>query len=199
MKQFRFVLALLLTALSAVGMARAQVALPTASQTLQLSAFGGFSGSYTGLAGGRNAGIVAGVDLGLPPWRTTRPTLEVRGLYPIDKGVIDSQKDILAGVRWDFLLNHRIHPYGDFLFGRGQMNYGSSGYPFGGAVYLLTTTNVYSPGAGFDFRLSDHFWLKADGQYQRWGYAPTPTGTVWAKVGTVGVVYRFPFGLRHKR
>ena len=188
---------LLLAAFSSATAARAQVALPTATRTLQLSAFGAVSGVYTGLGGGKNFGVVAGVDLGLPPWRSMRPTLEVRGLYPADHGLVDSQKDILAGLRTDFLLNHRLRPYGDFLFGRGEMNYGINGYLYGNAIYIQTTTNVYSPGGGFDYDLSDHLSVKVDAQYQRWGNTPTPSGNIWAKVGTVGIVYRFSFGPRN--
>src|SRR3954454_25215696 len=131
MKQSKVVLAvaLLLTIALSTGKATAQVALPTASRTLQLSAFGGFSGVYTGLAGGKNLSITAGGDLGFLPYRGMRPSLEVRGTYPMNKGDIDPQKNILGGLKVDFLLSHRIHPYGDILFGRGEMKYGS-GYLF---------------------------------------------------------------------
>jgi len=199
-KQSRIVLtlALLLAAISWEDQATAQVALPTASRTLQLSAFGGFSGVYTGLAGGKNFSITAGGDIGFLPYRGMRPSLEVRGTYPLNKGKIDSQKNILGGLKVDFLLNHSIHPYGDILFGRGEMKYGS-GYPFNNSIYLLTTTNVISPGAGFDYDLSDNLSIKVDGQFQHWGYAPTPSGSLYSKVGTVAVVYKFNFAPRHRR
>jgi hypothetical protein len=187
--------ALLLAAAFFAGAARAQQALPTATRSLQLSAFGGVSGVYTGLSGGKNLGIVAGADLGLMPWHGVRPQIELRGLYPVDHGLVDSQKSILLGLRTDFLLNRRLRPYGDFLFGRGQMNY-DGGYLFGNAIYIETTTNVYSPGGGFDYDLSDHLSVKVDAQVQRWGNTPTRSGNIWAKVGTVGIVYRFSFGPR---
>ncbi|HWB33266.1 MAG TPA: hypothetical protein VG714_08850 [Acidobacteriaceae bacterium] len=188
--------ALLFAASLPATTALSQQALPTATRTLQLSAFGAVAGVYTGLSGGKNFAVVAGVDLGLPPWRMMRPVIEVRGLYPTDHGVIDSQKSILAGLRTDFLLNHRLRPYGDFLLGRGQMNY-DGGYLFGNAIYLQTTTPVYSPGGGFDYDLSQHLSVKVDAQVQHWGFAPTPSGHIWSKVGTVGLVYRFTFGPRN--
>ena len=98
----------------------------------------------------------------------------------------------MGGLRADFLLTHRIHPYADFLFGRGETHYGS-GYPFGLQEYVLTTNYVYSPGAGFDYDLSRSFGVKVDGQYQRWSFAPTASGILYSKVGTVGLVYRFNF------
>jgi opacity protein-like surface antigen len=200
MKQSKIVLTLaaLLAVISSAGSASAQVAMPTASRTLQLSAFGGVSGVDTGLSSGKNLSITAGGDLGLPVWRMMRPEIEVRGTYPIDDGHIDSQKSVFGGLKVDFLLNRRLHPYGDFLFGRGEIDYGS-GYLFNNEVYDLTTTNVYSPGGGVDFDLNSRLAIKADGQFQRWGYAPTPSGTIYSKVVTVGVVYRFTFGSRFNR
>lgn len=166
---------------------------PTAIQRMQLSAFGGASGDFTGLNGGKNVSITAGVDLALPPVRNwLRPTVEVRGTYPIDDGAVDSQKSIMGGVRADFLLARRIHPYADFLFGRGETHYGS-GYFFSNFEYILTTNYVYSPGAGFDYDLGRSFGVKVDGQFQRWSSAPTPSGIIYSKVGTVGLVYRFNF------
>jgi hypothetical protein len=146
MKRLKLVLSL--AALPAfffwASFATAQQALPTASRTLQLSAFGGLSGDYIGLSGGKNLGITAGVDLGLIPYHGVRPTVEVRGTFPIDDGHIASQKSILFGPRFDFLLNRRLRPYGDFLFGRGEMDYNNGGYIIGNEIFLLTTTNVWA-------------------------------------------------------
>jgi hypothetical protein len=188
-------LALLAATICWVSAARAQGTHVTASRPLQLSAFGGVAGVYTGLGGGKNFSIVAGGDIGLPPWRTMRPTIEVRGLYPTDHGLVDSQKSILAGLKLEFLLRHRLRPYGDFLAGRGETNYGF-GYIFGNNVYALTTTNVFSPGGGFDYDLSEHFSVRVDGQFQRWGEAPTPSGVIYSKIGTAALVYRFTFDRR---
>ena len=125
MKQVKIILtlALLLATISGTRAAQAQ-GMPTATRQLQLSAFGAVSGVYTGLNGGKNFSITAGGDLGLPPWRGIRPTIEVRGTYPTDHGLVDSQKSILGGLKVDFLLRHRFRPYGDVLFGRGQIDYG---------------------------------------------------------------------------
>jgi hypothetical protein len=193
MKQDKGVLslALLLAMLGWAGAAEAQN--PTAIQRMQLSAFAGTSGVFTGLSGGKNLSFTAGVDLALPPFRqVVRPTLEVRGTYPMDGGSITSQKSIMGGLRADFLLGHRIHPYADFFFGRGESHYGN-GYFFGNFDYILTTTYVYSPGVGFDYDLGSSFGVKVDGQFQKWGSAPTASGNIYPMVGTVGLVYRFNF------
>jgi hypothetical protein len=198
-KQSRVVLtlAMLLAIISWGSVASAQDTHATAVRPLQLSAFGGVSGVFTGLSGGKNFSITAGADLGLPPWRGVRPELEVRGTYPTDHGLVVSQKSILGGLKVDFLLNHRLHPYGDFLFGRGQMDY-RFGYLFNNEVYEITSTNVASAGGGFDYDLTDSLSVKVDGQFQRWGYAPTPSGTIYSKLGTAAIVYRFGFDRRHR-
>ena len=198
MKQVRILTLALLLAICCAPAASAQYTMPTASRALQLSAFGGVSGVFTGLQGGKNFSITAGGDLGLPPWRGLRPTIEIRGIYPTDHGLVDSQKSILFGGKVDFLLNHRIHPYGDFLFGRGQINYGQFGYVYGDYIYSLTTTYVDSPGAGFDYRLTERLAVKVDGQFQRWAAAPTPSGVIYSKVGTAGLVYYFNFDRRNR-
>ena len=199
MKQYRilFMLAALLATCSAARIAAAQ-ALPTAGRTLQLSAFGGVSGVFTDLSGGKNFSVTAGADLALPNYRAVRPVLEFRGTYPTDHGLVDSQKSILGGLRVDFLLGRRIHPYGDFLFGRGQIDY-DGGYLFNNQIYLLTTTNVFSTGGGFDYDLTDHWGVKVDGQIQSWGGAPTPSGNLYPVVATAAVVYRFGFDRRYKQ
>jgi hypothetical protein len=207
MKQNKAVLtlALLLAPFFLSSVAAAQSAKPTANQDIQLSAFVAASGDYTGLAGGRNLSITAGADLALAPWHRTRPTLELRGTYPMDGGAIVAQKDVLAGLRLDFLLRRRVHPYGDFLFGRGQMNYEQtcqtingpvSGYSFEGSCYQVSATYVYSPGAGFDYDLTNHLAIKVDGQYQQWGAPPTASGKIHSTIATIGLVYRFgKFGM----
>jgi hypothetical protein len=198
MKQVKIFLTLALLLATFFGARIAVAQNPTASRELQLSAFGAVSGVYTGLEGGKNFAITAGGDLGLPPWRGIRPTIEVRGRYPTDHGLVDSQKDILGGLKVEFLLRHHLRPYGDFLFGRGQMNYGY-GYVYGNNVYALTTTYVDAAGGGFDYQLTDRFAIKVDGQFERWGSAPTDSGTVYAKIGTAGLVYYFNFDRHHGR
>ncbi|HUD22437.1 MAG TPA: hypothetical protein VMQ60_06300 [Acidobacteriaceae bacterium] len=181
-------LTLLLATFSGLGVATAQQAKPTATQDIQLSVFSGVSGVYTGLSNSRNLSVTAGLDLALSPRQGMRPILEVRGTEPFNKGSTVAQKDFLAGLRLDLLLGRRLHPYGDFLFGRGEMKYANGGYNFNNSTYLESTSYVYSPGAGFDFDLTTHFVIKLDGQYQIWD-GPTASGKVHPAIGTFGLVY----------
>lgn len=172
---------------------------PTARQGLHITAFGGLTGTYTGLGGGRNLAFTAGADLSFRPIFSFEPSLEVRGTYPLSEGHIDSQRNVLGGLkvarRYD-----RLHPYVDLLFGRGQINYiGGQRTPSGSFVYFQSVTNVISPGAGVDIELDDHLSFKADAQLQHYDTPVVPNGRVYAKAGTVGVVYRFDFNQHRNR
>ncbi|HEY5381105.1 MAG TPA: outer membrane beta-barrel protein [Acidobacteriaceae bacterium] len=193
---FAFALALSLSAAAAGAQAT-----PTASRPLELSAFGGLTGTYTGLSGGRNLGITAGVDLGFRPFFGFRPFLEGRGTYPIDGGQVDAQKSALAGLRVErplARLSPRLNLSADILLGRGQINYQNGGYPSlsGDFLYVASTSSVISPGLGLDFRLTDHFSVLADAQFQHWDTPATASGSIWAKPLTLALRYRFNFN-RH--
>ncbi len=180
---------LLLATIPWLCVASAQQAKPTATQGIQLSAFGGISGVSTGLSGSRNLSATVGLDLALSPRQGMRPILELRATDPFDHGSTVAQRDFLGGLRLDFLLGSRLHPYGNFLFGRGEMKYANGGYNFNNFTYLVSTTYVYSPGAGFDYDLSTHFAIKVDGQFQSWD-GPTASGKIHPAIGTIGLVYR---------
>jgi opacity protein-like surface antigen len=195
-----FVFNLAACAALAAGAAHAQSAEPTASKLLEISAFGGLTGTYTGLSGGRNLGITAGVDVGFRSFFGWRPFLEGRGTYPIDDGHIDAQKSALGGIRLERErpLLPGLHVYGDVLFGRGEIDYQNGGYPAlsGNYLYLASTTPVVSPGLGVEYRLTDHVSALADVQFQHWDTPATPSGSLWAKPITFGARYRFNFN-RH--
>ncbi len=173
-------------------------AVPTATQGLQLSAFGAASGVFTGFHGGHNLSITAGVDLGFRPFRGFHPSLEARGTYPIDKGQVASQKDALGGIRIDRSYNH-LHPYVDFLVGRGEIDYQRGGFSVGPITYISTSSTVYSPGGGADFDLSHHLSFKADYQYQLWNTPASSTGSIQSSIFTGGAVYRFDFNRSYIR
>lgn len=172
--------------------------LPTASRGVVPSVFGGITGTYTGLYGSRNLGITAGLDVGLHPIFHLLPSIEVRGTYPINSGSVVGQKHAEGGLR----VQKRIgifRPYADFLFGRGEMNYQNGGLPVPQQAfrYIQTTSNVISPGIGFETDITPHFALLLDGQFQIWSIPFDPSGRtpnsshIYSMPGTIGVVYRF--------
>lgn len=177
-----------------VGSAHAQAA-PAYIQPLALSAFGGINGTYTGLSGGKNLGITAGVDLRFYNLRDYMFSAEVRGTYPVDAGTIDSQKDALGGLKVERTFFDSVHPYADFLFGRGLIDYQGPGYlnPSQTLIYTSSPSNVFSPGAGVDLDLYGPLAIKLDAQFQHWDTPVTTSGSIYAKALTLGVVYRFNF------
>jgi hypothetical protein len=174
---------------------------PTATQSLTLSVFGGVNGTFTGVGLGRDAGITAGFDAGVRPFFGWYPALEVRGTYPFDHGSIDYQRNVLGGVVFSRHLYERYEPYGDILVGRGQINFVTPyPNPSDTTVYEQTASAVISPGAGINVRLGDHFAAKGDFQFQHYDSPVTPSGSVYSKAFTLGVVYRLSFGgLGHGR
>src|SRR5580704_2462259 len=169
-------LAILIAIISLSPIGDAQ-GVPTATQQLQLSAFAGGTGTFTDFEGGKNLDITAGVDLTYLGLRLARPSLEVRGSYPIDKGTISSQKNILAGLKVEHPFG-RLHPYVDFLIGRGEIDYGTGGFAVGDLLYLSSTSNIYSPGVGVDYNFTRRVDLKADLQYQHWDAPVVPSGVI---------------------
>lgn len=169
----------------------------TAVQPLGISAFGGATGTWTNISGGRNLGITAGGDVAFLSFRRIRPVIEVRGTYAVHKGQVDAQKDVLGGLR----LEHQIgafRPYVNFLLGRGAIDFENGGYLNGGYLYLRTVSLVYSPGLGVEYDVTHHWSAKADFQYQHWGTPAVPSGVVNPRVLTAGAVYRFDFNHHYK-
>jgi opacity protein-like surface antigen len=187
----------LFTAISALTHTAFPQAAPAGTQKLQLSAFVAATGTFTGLEGGKNLGITAGADLTFLGFRQFRPSFEARGTYPIDKGHISSQKNFLLGPKVEYPLG-KLHPYVDFLFGRGQIDYHSPGFIFGDTLYITSNTFIYSPGVGVDYNLTHNLAIKADAQFQHWDTPVTTSGTIHPTALTLGVVYNFDFNSRHR-
>jgi hypothetical protein len=185
------------TAISALAHTATAQSVPAGTQQLQLSVFAGATGTYTGFEGGKNLAITAGADLTFLNFRLFRPAFEVRGSYPIDEGHISSQKDFLVGPKVEYPIG-RLHPYADFLFGRGEINYHSPGFVFGNVIYISTNTFVYSPGIGLDYNLTHNLALKADAQFQHWNTPATTSGVIHPTALTLGATYTFDFNPHHR-
>ncbi len=166
-------------------------ATPAATQPIHLSAFGGITGSYTGLEQSKNLAFTAGVDVSFKPVYRLYPSAEIRGTYPIDSGAIAGEKNFLAGLKVERPYGI-LHPYVDALFGRNKIEYLNGGYPNadGTLLYIESISNVFSFGGGFDVDLTPHFAAKFDGQFQRYDTPVTASGAIYAKAFTAGVVYR---------
>ena len=185
---------------------------PTAKQALQVSAFGGLTGAYTGIhpnlpvtdvfgvivgttpapEQGKNLAITAGIDMTVRPFFGVSPGIEVRGTYPVNSGAVAGERNLLGGLRLEKQFRF-ARVYGDLLVGRGEIVYNPPFLDVGAQLfYLQNISNVISPGGGAEVDLSRHFALRGDIQYQRYA-APVPAGHVWATPVTAALVYRFDF------
>ena len=100
-------------------------------------------------------------------------------------------ENLLAGIRLG-RRKDRFNPYGDVLFGRGKLDFPHGlSTPTGTFIVLSNTTNVLSFGGGLDYNLSQHFGAKGDFQFQKYDTPVTASGSVYSKVFTVGITYRF--------
>jgi hypothetical protein len=187
----------LFAAVSALTHTALPQAAPAGTQKLQLSAFVAATGTFTDLEGGKNLGITAGADLTFLGFRQFHPSFEARGTYPIDKGQISSQKNFLLGPKVEYPLG-KLHPYADFLIGRGQIDYHYPGFVFGNTLYISSNTIVYSPGIGVDYNLTHNWAIKGDAQFQFWNTPVTASGTIHPTALTLGVVYNFDFNRGHR-
>jgi opacity protein-like surface antigen len=172
-------------------------ATPAGTQHLQLSAFVAGTGTFTGFEGGKNLSITAGGDLTFLAFRQFRPSFELRGTYPIDEGHISSQKNFLLGPKVEYPIG-KFHPYADFLFGRGEINYHSPGFPYGNLIYISTNTFVYSFGTGLDYNLTHNWALKADAQFQHWNTPVVASGTIHPIALSGGLQYNFDLNRHHR-
>jgi len=187
----------LFTAVSALTHAASAQAAPAGTQKLQLSAFAAATGTFTGLEGGKNLAITAGADITFLGFRQFRPSFEARGTFPIDKGQISSQKNFLLGPKVEYPLG-KFHPYVDFLFGRGQIDYHAPGFILGNTLYIDSNTFIYSPGVGVDYNLTHNLALNADAQFQHWNTPVVSSGAIHPTALTLGVVYNFDLNPRHR-
>jgi hypothetical protein len=175
------------------GTALAQ-SLPTATQPLRVLAFEGATVTNTDLDSGENIELTAGVDLSLPSYRGLHPSVEVRGTLPLEKGSVDSQKNVLGGLKVA-LHRGRLFPYANLLLGRGEITYPGNGQQVPGTpiFYTQSSTIVISPGAGLDLDLGHQLAFKIDLQLQRYATKVTTSGHIYAEAATAGLVYRFDF------
>jgi hypothetical protein len=217
-RTFRLFAPALLLAVFAVLASRVQAqAMYTATQQETLSVWAGATGTDVNLPygnsgsavpvatctncpalspfyGGGNVGISVGVNLRVWQYHGFLPSVEVRGTFPIYKGTIAAEENAMVGIKIERPLG-RYHPYGEFFFGRSEINYQGSGYISlnGLELYQQTISNVLAPGLGVDIDLTHHFAAKLDGQLWHQTVPITTSGKLNSYAVAVGAIYRFDF------
>jgi hypothetical protein len=175
--------------------------LATATRGAEFTAFGGYTGSSTDYGYFAPLGMTAGGNFTLYPkhWFVD-PSVELRFDYAHSTGI--SEHGYFGGPRLQMdILEGRVHPYVDYLFGKGTVSY----HP---AINGVTSTwgPAKSYGGGVDFDLTPHFSVKADFKQQSWNMGKNvslkPDGsdfTLAPRAYTLGVTYHFQFsGLKRQ-
>jgi len=169
-------------------------AISTASRTLDIAGFGGYSAGFTDYAQYKDQGLVFGADVTRYFNLPIVPSLEVRGNV-LHSAAID-ETTYLIGVRIELPLKQRLHPYGAFLVGPGTLHFKFTPSP----GYTASSSKVLSYGGGLDVDLFHNLQLKLDAQYQSWNLGPNgaivPQGgnfTLTPSIFMVGVEYHIPF------
>jgi hypothetical protein len=169
-------------------------AISTASRSMDIAAFGGYSGAYTDYGNTRAQGAIAGIDITRFFHLPIYPSLEVRA--NMLHGTVIDEDSYLGGLRAEYPLAHRLHPYADALVGVGTLHFKFAPIP----GYTGDRSVLLSYGGGIDVDIFRHLQLKIDAQYQNWNLGPngtsvTQTGnfTLTPTVGIVGLEYHIPF------
>jgi hypothetical protein len=170
-------------------------ALPTATKGAEITVFGGYTASKTDYGDFAKTGFMGGANFTLFPshW-FVEPSVEFRFDYARSNEVSEHaylvgprlQKDIKGG---------RLHPYADFLFGQGTINFNPA---------VLGVERAWGParsyGGGVDFDISRHLSLKGDFQEQSWNTGKNPKlkpdgsdFTLSPQTFIFGVTYHFQF------
>ena len=158
-----------------------------AVQTMRLQVYG--LGSYTrpefgpySSAGGFGVGGALGFRISRLP--RIEPSLDVRYTYATNNDNTQTFKG--GGLRVTYNVA-RFHPYGDFMYGAGNINFKHPGSTY-------THDNSYVPmyGGGLDIDLTRTFALRADFQRQRWQLA-AGTPSFHPTQASLGLRYQFHF------
>ena len=174
-------------------------AVPPGVRKIDFSLFAGVTDTQTGLSGGTNEGVTAGLDLNLPQFFHLRPALEFRTNRAFAEGNVDDQRTALGGLRIEGHFD-RFAPYVDFLVGSGKITFVRPYTQFSGQfLFSEPASIVYSPGVGLRVDLIPHIAVFGDLQLQRFSTPASLSGHLFAKPLTAGLVYRFALPQRRIR
>ena len=166
-------------------------ALSTATVGIFPSVFAGATATDTGFDSATNVAITGGLDIGFYSGRRFEYAIEYRGIYPLKKGEVDSQKSNLIGLN---LLRRtgRLHPYGDIFYGRAEIDYSGAGAQIAGTpiFYTKSSSNVIAGGGGATFDFGSQFALKLDVLLQRYNTPVTASGHLYPASASIDFLYR---------
>jgi hypothetical protein len=168
-------------------------AIPSASKSAEISAFGGYMPSRMDYGPHSLKGFAGGVDFTVFPRFPVAPSIEVRGTY--GSNLDATEKTIMVGIRVQRDWRDRYHFYVDGLIGLGQITFHPDPYP----DYSADQSKALAFGGGINIDVSHHFAAKFDIQEQHWNLGenefsgPNTNFTLHPTQALVGVTYTIPF------
>jgi Outer membrane protein beta-barrel domain len=169
-------------------------AMPNASRTAEISAFGGVDIASPDFDHPHDTGAAVGVDYARFFRWPVYPAVELRGNFT--SGPTVNEDSYLIGLRAQTDFRRHFHPYVDFLAGIGSIKYAHPLNPHD----THDQGTAYSFGAGVDIDLVRHFQARIDFQRQSWNFGLNgdfkPSGgdyTLTPSVLLIGINYRIPF------
>jgi hypothetical protein len=169
----------------------------TADRSAEFDAFGGFTYQNDSYYSPTNLGGTLGGDYTQFIKRyhgLITPSFQIRGT--LTPGSNDSEKTIEGGLKLATTYK-RLHPYGDFLFGNGIINFPRPAGLAATATYRSHDSSfIYVYGGGLTYDIKPHWSAMVDFQQQYWDFGNAlhaPPDRFYPQAITFGVVYHIPF------
>ncbi|NYF78128.1 hypothetical protein [Granulicella arctica] len=167
----------------------------TATRSVDLSAFAGFTYENAAYDSPSNIGLTFGADYTQFIKRLRGliiPSFELRGTFT--PGSTDSEKTVEGGLKLATTFK-RLHPYGDFLYGGGIITFPvPANAPPTYRRRDSSETPVYGGGITYDVR--PNWSAMVDFQQQNWNFHSKPPAApdlLTPQLLTFGIVYHIPF------
>jgi hypothetical protein len=129
-----------------------------------------------------NLGYTVGIDYTRFIRSIVQPSLEIR--MTSANGSTVNEHTYTGGLKLQTTIR-RVHPYGTFLLGVGDIHFN---HPI--ATYMGDNSSIYALGGGTDLDLTSHLSVRVDFSHQNWNLSHQTLSPL--AVGT-GFSYRIPF------
>jgi hypothetical protein len=183
----------------------AQSAPDASERKYPLAAGVGFSGYNPDFDGGHLLGGTLWIDYPLPymPWflngfGIVGEARDIRYGRSASLTPYNLRQDVAeGGINYSWRRHANFHPYGKFLFGYGNTDYGLS------SARHNDSRTIGAIGGGFDYRVFRRVWVRGDYEYQFWPdffkhpNTTLPAGQLNPQGITIGAMYHFSLSRAH--
>jgi opacity protein-like surface antigen len=161
--------------------------LPTAKESLDVTAFGGYTYLSPDYGQYNDHGFMIGADVGRP-FHKLLGSIDGRYTHATGDGV--SETTFLAGPRIA-IRRRRFEPYADLLAG-----YGTITFTHPTSAYTGDNSIVFAFGGGLNYNVWRNLSVKGDLTYQYWKLGDANSYMTPVTI-SAGLAYRIPISRRH--